>query len=367
VPCLVRTGPGRAPPRSPADQTTNATKGNPSPIPWDVDCGNSFWFASVSGIDAVVPSTSVTRRSFQSRSVARGPRSPRRLNGPGGRRPQRQSLTRLAVGYRSPPRTACDRGAPARRSAARPPPDRSGPVEDLEEHSCRAAVARLIVWLALHGRKPCAAETGTYCEARQRLPLGVVVRLARQTAGEIEGRVPQTWLWKDRRVTLVDGTRRRCPTPKRTRRSSAIDIPRDRLGFPLVGLVVLIALASGWCATGPRSVQGKGTGEPALFRTLWRRSSEARSCSETAISARFFAVAAVATGLRRALAHASRREVRLPPSCRLGSRPRRDLVQDARPGWMTSKSMIKFPMKSLSVSCGSKSRRRASGSMSWCW
>src|SRR4051812_14033226 len=36
------------------------------------------------------------------------------------------------------------------------------------DHSCRAAVARLIVWLAVHGRKTCAPDTGSYCEARQR-------------------------------------------------------------------------------------------------------------------------------------------------------------------------------------------------------
>src|SRR5512135_3220323 len=37
------------------------------------------------------------------------------------------------------------------------------------DHSCRAAVARLIVWLAINRRKTCAPETNTYCDARQRL------------------------------------------------------------------------------------------------------------------------------------------------------------------------------------------------------
>jgi hypothetical protein len=73
------------------------------------------------------------------------------------------------------------------------------------DHSCRAAVARLIVWLAINGRKPCAPETGSYCDARQRLPPAVVRRLVHQTASEIEGRASETWLWKGRRVTLVDG------------------------------------------------------------------------------------------------------------------------------------------------------------------
>ena len=56
------------------------------------------------------------------------------------------------------------------------------------DHSCRAAVARLITWLAINGRKPCAPETGSYCQARQRLPLEVVVRLVRQTGREIDAR-----------------------------------------------------------------------------------------------------------------------------------------------------------------------------------
>src|SRR5271157_5351470 len=31
------------------------------------------------------------------------------------------------------------------------------------DHSCRAAVARLIVWLAVNHRKPCSPDTNTSC------------------------------------------------------------------------------------------------------------------------------------------------------------------------------------------------------------
>ena len=86
------------------------------------------------------------------------------------------------------------------------------------DHSCRAAVARLIVWLAVNRRKTCAAETNTYCEARQRLPLGVVVRLAHQTAREIDGLASRAWLWKGRRVTLVDGTTASMPDSAESQR-----------------------------------------------------------------------------------------------------------------------------------------------------
>src|SRR3974377_1408584 len=54
------------------------------------------------------------------------------------------------------------------------------------DHSCRAAVARLIVWLALNDRAPCSSETGSYSDARHRLPLEVIRELVHQTARKID-------------------------------------------------------------------------------------------------------------------------------------------------------------------------------------
>jgi hypothetical protein len=138
------------------------------------------------------------------------------------------------------------------------------------DHSCRAAVARLIVWLGVNGRKPCAAETGSYCDARQRLPLGVIVRLVGQTAREIDDRAPDDWLWKGRRVLLVDGTTASMPdTPKNQKAFPLSKTQGVGLGFPLVRMLAIISLATGVVrdlALGP--YKGKKTGETALFRTL---------------------------------------------------------------------------------------------------
>ena len=38
------------------------------------------------------------------------------------------------------------------------------------DHSCRAAVARLIAYRCSQGRAPCSPGTGAYCQARKRLP-----------------------------------------------------------------------------------------------------------------------------------------------------------------------------------------------------
>lgn len=139
------------------------------------------------------------------------------------------------------------------------------------DHSCRGAVARVLVWLIINGRKPCAPETGSYCDARQRLPLGVVTRLVRQTAQEIEGHAADGWLWKGRPVALVDGTTASMPdTPENQQAFPQSNTQGVGLGFPLVRIVAVIALATGVVrdlALGP--YRGKETGETALFRTLW--------------------------------------------------------------------------------------------------
>ena len=139
------------------------------------------------------------------------------------------------------------------------------------DHSCRAAVARLIVWMAVNGRKPCEPDTSSYCEARQRLPEGVIVRLVRETARRADARASDAWLWKGRSVTLVDGTTASMPDSLANQKA----YPQSKaqgigLGFPLVRLVALISLATGVVrdlALGP--YRGKETGETALFRTLW--------------------------------------------------------------------------------------------------
>ncbi|HWE38860.1 MAG TPA: IS4 family transposase [Isosphaeraceae bacterium] len=139
------------------------------------------------------------------------------------------------------------------------------------DHSCRGAVARLIAWLSINGRTPCAPETGTYCDARQRLPLGVVTRLVRRTAQAIDEGAAADWPWKGHPVVLVDGTTASMPDTAANQavypQSSAQGIG---LGFPLVRMVALISPATGVVrdlAVGP--YQGKETGETALFRTLW--------------------------------------------------------------------------------------------------
>src|SRR4029079_12965699 len=74
------------------------------------------------------------------------------------------------------------------------------------DHSCRAAVARLIAHRISQGQSPCSAETGAYCQARKRLPEKFFSDVARQTGRPLRGAEDTQWLWKGGHVYLFDGT-----------------------------------------------------------------------------------------------------------------------------------------------------------------
>lgn len=155
------------------------------------------------------------------------------------------------------------------------------------DHSCRAAVARLIATLVARGEAPCSPDTGPYCKARQRLPIGVLSRLARRIGQILDEDADTDWLFKGRRVLLVDGTTVSMPDTEENQRA----FPQNRaqkpgLGFPIARLVAVISLATGAVrdlAIGP--YRGKQTGETALFRSLWDR----LATGDIAVGDRFFA------------------------------------------------------------------------------
>jgi Transposase DDE domain len=215
------------------------------------------------------------------------------------------------------------------------------------DHSCRAAVARLIVWLAINRRKTCAPETNSYCDARQRLPLGVVVRLVHQTARGIEDRAPEPWLWKGRRVALVDGTTASMPDTQENQEA----FPQSKaqgigLGFPLARMVAVISLATGVVrdlATGPH--RGKETGETALFRTLWGGLAAGEVVLGDRAFASFFGIAGLAQrgvdGLFRM--HQSRK-FDFRRGRRLGIKDHVvTWTKPARPEWMDEETYARIP------------------------
>jgi hypothetical protein len=114
------------------------------------------------------------------------------------------------------------------------------------DHSCRAAVARLIAPRLARGQRPCSADTGAYCQARKRLPEQFVADVACSVGRALDDRAQRRWLWKGRRVYLFDGTTMTMPDTAKNRAAyPQVYNQKPGLGFPIARLGALISLACG--------------------------------------------------------------------------------------------------------------------------
>ena len=139
------------------------------------------------------------------------------------------------------------------------------------DHSCRAAVARLVAHRVARGQKPCSPRTGAYCRARQRLPEAFFSAAGRQVGRNLDARIDRRWLWKGRRVCLFDGSTVSMP-----------DTPANRAAYPLaynqvagtnfaiarIGAVISLSCGA-ILDLGVCRYAGKGQGEVSLLRRLW--------------------------------------------------------------------------------------------------
>ena len=135
------------------------------------------------------------------------------------------------------------------------------------DSSCQNIVNETALTRAIYGLPSCSSNTGSYCKARQRLPLSMVSELARITGLQMADQAPVHWNWQGRPVRLIDGTTVELPDTDENRH--AYPQTREGSGCPLSRIVGIICLASGGvlnAAIGPFA--GKGSGEQALLRTL---------------------------------------------------------------------------------------------------
>ena len=141
------------------------------------------------------------------------------------------------------------------------------------DHSCREALARFAAFRAARGLPPCSTETGSYCEARQRLPAELLAQLTRQTGRELHEQALVGWKFHGRDIQTVDGSIISMPdTADNADFFGKNRNQKGRIGFPLARIVVRICLATGAVldlAIG--SYRGKRTGELSLFRSLQDR------------------------------------------------------------------------------------------------
>jgi len=139
------------------------------------------------------------------------------------------------------------------------------------DHACQDAVVRYASERVAQGEVQVSLSTGPYCNARQRLPLGLVERLGKMVGERLQDGCAQGWRWRGRSVKIVDGTTVTMPdTEDNQAQYPQHGKQKPGLGFPIARLVALVSLGCGavldW-AMGP--CKGKLTGEDALFRLLY--------------------------------------------------------------------------------------------------
>lgn len=139
------------------------------------------------------------------------------------------------------------------------------------DHSCRAAVARLIAHRISQGLSPCSSETGAYCQARKRLPLAFFSTVARQVGRALDARAESQWLWKGRRVHLFDGSSVAMPdTPENRREYPLTYNQKPGTGFAVARIAAIVSLSCGAILDlGICRYAGKGQSESGLLRQLW--------------------------------------------------------------------------------------------------
>jgi Transposase DDE domain len=139
------------------------------------------------------------------------------------------------------------------------------------DHSCRAAVARLIAHRASQGLRPCSSETGAYCQARKRLPLAFFAAVARRVGQALDARAEPRWLWKGRRVHLFDGSSVAMPdTPANRGEYPLTYNQKPGTGFAVARIGAVISLSCGAILDlGICRYAGKGQSESGLLRQLW--------------------------------------------------------------------------------------------------
>jgi hypothetical protein len=139
------------------------------------------------------------------------------------------------------------------------------------DHSCRAAVARLIAYRVARKQRACSPETSAYCQARKRLPEKFFSQIAQQTGRQLDGKAKSGWLWKNRGVYIFDGATVSMPDTYENQKAYP-QPPQQKpgLGFPLMRIAAIFSLACGAVLdVGMCRYAGKGQSELALLRQLW--------------------------------------------------------------------------------------------------
>lgn len=215
------------------------------------------------------------------------------------------------------------------------------------DHSCREAVARLTAWRTAQGLSPCSSDTGAYCTAREALPEDACRELVRRTGHELEEEAPQEWLWRGRRVRVVDGSTITMPdTAENQAEYPQANTQAPGCGLPIARVLVIFSLAVGTVLEAAMGqYKGKQTGENSLFRTLHHALSEGDVVLADRCYSGWFDIAMLR---ERGIDVVVRKHQLRPTDFRTGVRLGKDdhlvrLAKPQRPDWMSAELYDALP------------------------
>jgi hypothetical protein len=219
--------------------------------------------------------------------------------------------------------------------------------------SCQRAVNAWAAQRAVEGLSVQSIRTGGYCQARQRLPVEMVMALTRETGRLLSEQTQPAWCWRGRTVKLADGTG--LSMPDTLENQAGYPQPSTQaqgVGFPLARLVAITCLSTGAvleAAIGPHA--GKSNTELDLMRGLLGSFSAGDVLLADALYCSYFTIATLAAaGVDVLFEQHGARITDFRHGRRLGQR---DHVvcwpkPKTRPEWMTLEQYRAFP-KELSV------------------
>jgi hypothetical protein len=215
------------------------------------------------------------------------------------------------------------------------------------DQSCADAVARALSARVALGQASCSLNSGPYCKARERLPVSLIERVAREVGARLTAQQPSVWRWRGREVKLVDGTTVSMPDTRKNQN----EFPQHReqrsgLGFPLARVVAIVSLSCGavldW-AIGP--CEGRESGETALLWTLAERLRRGDVVVADRCYAGYFMIAwLMRLGVDVVIRQHARRRTDFRCGQRLGTRDHLvSWTRPQRPQWMDEATYQSMP------------------------
>jgi hypothetical protein len=138
------------------------------------------------------------------------------------------------------------------------------------DRACQDVVGRRLSERIAQDQSANALNTGSYCDARSRLPSALPTTLGALLGKRLESAAPPHWRWQSRPVKLFDGTTVSMPdTPGNQAAYPQSREQKPGLGFPVARIGALIGVASGAVLHYQiAACEGKGTGEQSLLQNL---------------------------------------------------------------------------------------------------